>query len=228
MANNFPFEMLSHDAQLTLELAQKESENAGQTYIGTEHVLLGLLGVEPSQAARVLKRLKVSSNRVRSVVNKFRAPAKSLSDRPLIPTSRVRRIIELGFDEARRMGHPAVDTGHLLIGLIIEGSGMARLLLEDLGATGERVIAEAERELGAPLSGRTQRIRPLPPSQTSRLGDPPPNIAALRDKLASVQLVLRNAVSARDREHVQRLGVEEDRLQRELAKAEQEWLDSRA
>ncbi len=218
--------MLSQDSKLTLVLAQKESEKAGQPYIGTEHVLLGLLGVEAGQAARVLKRLNVTRERARIAISRSVPQGKPSAGKAPIPTTRVKRLIEIAFDEARRMGHASVDTGHLLIGLVMEGEGIGRLVLEDLGATGERVVAAVERELGAPPSGRTLRIRPLSAPQTSRLGDPPPKVAALRDKLVSVQLVLRNAIEAQDNEHARRLATEESRLERELAKAEQEWIDS--
>ena len=93
--------MLSGDAKLTLVLAQKESESAGQSYIGMEHVLRGLLGIESVAAARVLKRLNVSSNRVRSAIGATAAQGKPSVGQPPIPTTRVRHLIELASDVAR-------------------------------------------------------------------------------------------------------------------------------
>lgn len=101
-------------------------------------------------------------------------------------------------------------------------------MLADLGATAERVVAEVERELGAPPSGwgKDDAHRPTLLSRNLQRLDPPPKIQALRDKLASVRLVLGHAVAARDTEHAQKLGSEENRLETELQKAEREWLDS--
>ncbi len=146
----------------------------------------------------------------------------------MIPTSRVKRIIEISFLEATRLGHESVDTGHLLMGVVIEGQGIAAILLHDLGATAERVVAEVERELGAPPSGQGKEEvrRPALSSRDLQRLDPPPKIQALRDKLASIRLVLGHAVAAGDNEHALKLGSEENRLERELQKAEREWLDS--
>jgi ATP-dependent Clp protease ATP-binding subunit ClpA len=146
----------------------------------------------------------------------------------VIPTSRVKRIIEISFLEATRLGHESVDTGHLLMGVVMEGEGIAAILLADPGATAKRVVAEVERELGAPPSGlgKEDVRRPAFSSRELQLLDPPPKIQALRDKLASVRLVMSNAVAAGDSEHALKLGSEENRLETELQKAEREWLDS--
>ncbi len=195
-------------------------------YIGTEHILLGLLRVESGTASRVLTRFNVSLDRVRETVGNMRRERPRLEQ--VIPTSRVKRIIEISFLEATRLGHESVDTGHLLMGVVIEGQGIAAILLHDLGATAERVVAEVERELGAPPSGQGKEEvrRPALSSRDLQRLDPPPKIQALRDKLASIRLVLGHAVAAGDNEHALKLGSEENRLERELQKAEREWLDS--
>ncbi len=195
-------------------------------YIGTEHILLGLLRVESGTASRVLTRFNVSLDRVRQTVGNMRRERPRLEQ--VIPTSRVKRIIEISFLEATRLGHESVDTGHLLMGVVIEGQGIAAILLHDLGATAERVVAEVERELGAPPSGQgKEEVRwPARSSRDLQRLDPPPKIQALRDKLASIRLVLGHAVAAGDNEHALKLGSEENRLERELQKAEREWLDS--
>jgi len=195
-------------------------------YIGTEHILLGLLRVESGTASRVLTRFNVSLDRVRQTVGNMRRERPRLEQ--MIPTSRVKRIIEISFLEATRLGHESVDTGHLLMGVVIEGQGIAAILLHDLGATAERVVAEVERELGAPPSGhgKEEVRRPALSSRDLQRLDPPPKVQALRDKLASIRLVLGHAVAAGDTEHALKLGSEENRLERELQKAEREWLDS--
>jgi ATP-dependent Clp protease ATP-binding subunit ClpC len=224
----YPFERFSEDAKLTLVRAQEEAERMGVGYIGTEHILLGLLRVESGTAFNVLRRFDVSLDRVRNTVN---AVTRKRTGGRVIPTSRVKRVVEISFDEATRMGHERVDTGHLLMGVVIEGEGIAAVLLADLGATSLRVVAEVERELGAPPSGKGTADKPdtRGPSPSIRGGerhDPPPKVHALREKLASVRVILSHAVAARDTEHALRLGSEEDRLEQELDKAEREWLDS--
>jgi ATP-dependent Clp protease ATP-binding subunit ClpC len=194
-------------------------------YIGTEHILLGLLRVDSGAASRVLRRFDVSLDRVRNSVS---AVSKRRPAQQVIPTSRVKRVIEISFLEATRMGHESVDTGHLLMGLVIEGQGLAAILLQDLGATAERVVAEVEHELGAPPSGhgKEEARRPAYSRRELQHLDPPPKIHALREKLASVRLLMGHAVAAHDTEHALKLGSEENRLETELQKAEREWLDS--
>jgi len=224
--DKYPFDRLTKDAKLTLVRAQEEAERMRAGYIGTEHILLGLLRVESGTASRVLTRFNVSLDRVRQTVGNMRRERPRLEQ--VIPTSRVKRIIEISFLEATRLGHESVDTGHLLMGVVIEGQGIAAILLHDLGATAERVVAEVERELGAPPSGQgKEEVRwPARSSRDLQRLDPPPKIQALRDKLASIRLVLGHAVAAGDNEHALKLGSEENRLERELQKAEREWLDS--
>jgi hypothetical protein len=125
------------------------------------------------------------------------------------------------------MGWQTVESGHLLMGLAIEGQGIAAVVLKDLGATKSRVIWEVERELKTPSTGRTetQRRPPEPPLRTAERPEPA-HITALREKLASVRFVMQHAVDARDTQHALRLGSEENRLERELARARQAWLDS--
>ena len=146
----YPFERFGDDAKLTLQMAQEEAERAHHSYIGTEHLLLGLLRVDRGVAHRVLSGLGISSATVRQRI----ATAVGSSERALvaglIPTSRVKKVIEIAFEEARRMGNGHVDTGHMLLALIIEGEGLAAHVLKDLGATRDVIRAAVERETGMP------------------------------------------------------------------------------
>jgi len=224
--NKYPFERFTEGAKRTLVAAQEEAEQMRVGYIGTEHILLGLLRADSGAATVVLALFGVSIDRVRKAVGPLRNQSAGVQQ--VIPTSRVRRVVEISFQEAERMGHDSVDTGHLLMGLAIEGQGIAAHVLKDFGATAERVVAEVERELGAPPSGQGKEGAPRPALSSRDLQrlDPPPKVHALRDKLASIRQVLRNAVAAGDTEHALKLGSEENRLENELQKAEQEWLDS--
>lgn len=155
----YPFERFTEDAKRTLTLAQEEAERSGHSYIGTEHLLLGLLRIESGIAYRVVTSLGITTDSVRQTIQAVLGRNERILIQTIIPTSRVNKVIEISFDEARRMGHDSVDTGHLLLGLVIEGEGIAAHVLEDLGATPERVVAEVQRVMGVPTSVRSKARR---------------------------------------------------------------------
>ncbi len=142
----FPFERFTERAKKVLALAQEEAENSHHSYIGTEHVLLGLLRESDGIAAKVLNNLGVEIEKVRQAVESLLGRDKGLIvQQQIIPTSRVKKVIELSFEEARRMNHNYVGSEHLLLGLLTEGEGIAAHVLQDLGATSDTVRAEIER-----------------------------------------------------------------------------------
>lgn len=153
----YPFERFSERAKKTLTLAQEEAERSHHSYIGTEHLLLGLLRETEGDAAEVLRELDIEVDAVRRTIASVLGRSERILIRQIIPTTRVKMVIEIAFDEARRMGHDQVDTGHLLMALVIEGEGIAAHVLEDLGAPAERVIAAMEKRWGAEPSGRGKR-----------------------------------------------------------------------
>src|SRR5580704_12151182 len=120
----YPFERFNEDAKRSLTLAQEEAERSHHSYIGTEHLLLGLLRVETGTAYRVLTGLGVDIQTVREVIKSVLGRNERILVQSIIPTSRVKKVIELSFEEARRMGDNEVDTAHMLLGLIIEGEGI--------------------------------------------------------------------------------------------------------
>jgi ATP-dependent Clp protease ATP-binding subunit ClpA len=129
------------------------------SYIGTEHLLLGLLRESEGLAARVLDNLGVEIGQVRQTIESVLGRNERIAIQQIIPTSRVKKVIEISFEEARRMGHNFVGTEHLLLGLLLEGEGIAAHVLSDLGATLEKVRAEIERLLPRveePLSGSSE------------------------------------------------------------------------
>jgi hypothetical protein len=152
----YPFERFTEDAKRTLTLAQEEAERSHHSYIGTEHLLLGLLRIESGIAYRVVAGFGISIDSVRQTIEAVLGRNERILIQTIIPTSRVKTVIEISFEEARRMGHDSVDTGHLLLGLVIEGEGVAAHVLEDLGATPQRVVAEVQRVMGVPTSVRPQ------------------------------------------------------------------------
>jgi ATP-dependent Clp protease ATP-binding subunit ClpA len=150
----YPFERFTEDGKRTLTLAQEEAVRSHHSYIGTEHLLLGLIRVEKGAAHVVFKELGITEAPVRSMINVAVGRHERVLVNNIIPTSRVKTVIEMSFEEARRMGHHEVDTGHILIGLVLEGNGIAAHVLQDLGATADRVVAAAERAFGVAESGR--------------------------------------------------------------------------
>lgn len=207
--------------------AQKEAEISQRGYIGTEHILLGLLRIGSGSAYRALAKLAIDAESVRTTIEEALRGSERSGLKEPIPTSRVKRVIEIAFEERRRLGSQGVEGGHLLMGLAIEGQSIAALVLKDLGATASRVIWEVERELNRPATGRadTPRRR-LEPSVRTAEPPEPAHMTALREKLASVRFVMQHAVDARDTEHALRLGSEENRLEKELERARKVWLDS--
>lgn len=162
----YPFERFTERAKRTLTLAQEEAERSHHSYIGTEHLLLGLLRQPDGDAAEVLKELEIDVTTVRQTIAAVLGRNERILIQQIIPTSRVKTVIEIAFEEARRMGHDQVDTGHLLMALVMEGEGIAAHVLEDLGASAEKVVAALERKWGTPPSGRGKRpavrIPPFP------------------------------------------------------------------
>src|ERR1700688_3486638 len=143
----YPFERFTERAKKVLTLAQEEAERSHHSYIGTEHLLLGLLREGEGLAAKVLNNLGVEIGKVRQTIESVLGRNERIIIQQIIPTSRVKKVIEISFEEARRMGNNYVGTEHLLLGLLIEGEGIAAHVLEDLGANLEKVRGEIDKLL---------------------------------------------------------------------------------
>lgn len=146
----YPFERFTKGAKKVLTLAQQEAEAARQTYIGTEHLLLGLLRDSDGVACRALNALGVEIGPAREAIQAALDRAEA-GERPqhIIPTARVKKVIEIAFEEARRMGHSYVGTEHLLFGMLIEAEGLAARVLGDLGVTIQKAREQVGRMLEA-------------------------------------------------------------------------------
>jgi len=143
MANKF--DRFTKRARRVLVLAQEEAQRLNHNYIGTEHLLLGLVREESGVAAQVLKDLGVEPNALRKAVEEMigRGERKVLGKIGLTP--RTKRVIELAVDEARRLGHHYIGTEHLLLGLAREGEGIAVDVLKSLGVNLDRLRTETAR-----------------------------------------------------------------------------------
>ena len=141
------FDKFTERARRVLTLAQEEAHRFNHNYIGTEHILLGLVREGDGVAAKVLGNLGVELNKVRSAVEFIigRGDRTVLGEIGLTP--RAKKVIELAVDEARRLTHSYIGTEHLLLGPVREGEGIAAGVLESLGVNLERVRAETTRIL---------------------------------------------------------------------------------
>ena len=146
------FEKFSERARRVLSLAQEEAQRFNHNYIGTEHILLGLVRETEGVAARVLHNLGVELTKVRSAVEFIIGRGEKSVPGEIGLTPRAKRVIELAVDEARRLNHSYIGTEHLLIGLLREGEGVAAGVLESLGVTLEKVRNETNRILSQTMS----------------------------------------------------------------------------
>ena len=135
----YPFERFSQYAKTVLTVAQEEAEHAHHSYIGTEHLLLGLMRAEGCSAAVALDSLGVKIGEVRERIAIVLGDGERILIQQIIPTSRVKKVIEIAFEEARTRGRNYVGTDHILLALMLEGEGIACHVLADLGVTVERL-----------------------------------------------------------------------------------------
>ncbi len=147
MANKLD-DRFTERARRVLMLAQEEAKRLNHNYIGTEHLLLGLVQEQTGVAARVLRELGVNPYQVRRIVEETVGRGQRTSIGPTTGlTPRTKRVIELAVDEARRMGHHYIGTEHLLLGLIREGDGLAVNVLKDLGIDLDVVRTQTTRAI---------------------------------------------------------------------------------
>ena len=146
------FEKFSERARRVLSLAQEEAKRFNHNYIGTEHILLGLVRETEGVAARVLSSLNVELTKVRSAVEFIIGRGERPSPGEIGLTPRAKKVIELAVDEARHLNHHYIGTEHLLIGLMREGEGVAAGVLESLGVSLDKVRSETNRILSQSVS----------------------------------------------------------------------------
>jgi len=149
-------------AQLIVLNAQEEAKRLNHDYVGTEHILLGLIAVGEGVAVQVLSVLGIDLSRVHQEVGKIVGTgdtAVPVDDLPF--TSRAKNVLNYAEEEAQYMGHPHVDTEHLLLGILREDEGVAARVLENLGLRLGRVREEVLSVLGEkkPEAGTGPRDR---------------------------------------------------------------------
>ncbi|MFW5771740.1 MAG: ATP-dependent Clp protease ATP-binding subunit [Phototrophicaceae bacterium] len=140
-------ERFTQRARRVLSLAQEEAERMQHNYIGTEHLLLGLMREEGGVAGKVLRDLGLEPGRVEELVERLTRASTRNQPAKLDLSPGTKRVLELAFDEARRMGHHYVGTEHLLLGLVRQSEGVAIEVLKRLGVSPEEVRRQTRKVL---------------------------------------------------------------------------------
>src|SRR5688572_16609296 len=143
------FDKFTEGARRTLTAAQEEAMRFNHNYLGTEHILLGLMQVREGVAAEVLSNLGASQSQVRSLVTTIIGRGEVSVSGEIGLTPRAKKVLELAVEEARRLNHSYIGTEHLLLGLLREGEGIAFGVLEALGIGMERMRLETERVIAS-------------------------------------------------------------------------------
>src|SRR5579884_3304277 len=164
------FDKFTERARKVLQLAQEEAQRFNHNYIGTEHLLLGLVREGEGVAAKVLANLGVDLNKVRSAVEFIIGRGDRTVTGDIGLTPRAKKVIELAVDEARRLDHHYVGTEHLLLGLIREGEGIAAGVLESLGVTLEKARAEVLKVLTQSVPPTRRTVTESEEDETQKVG----------------------------------------------------------
>jgi ATP-dependent Clp protease ATP-binding subunit ClpA len=202
------FERFTDRARRVVVLAQEEARELGHNYIGTEHILLGLIRERDGVAARALEALGIRLDAVRREVREIIGTGPGLPSGHIPFTPRAKKVLELSLREAQQLGHSYIGTEHILLGLIREGEGVAAQVLVRLGADLNRVRQQViqvlhqgpgEEEAGVvELPGESPMAGERPhPGATARLG-PPVRVVGSRIELESLSARLGEVVTRLD------------------------------
>lgn len=161
------WEPFTERARRSIVLAQEEAQRLGNNYIGTEHLLLGIISEGESVAAKVLENLGISLQKVRQEVETLVGKSGKSTQQEMVFTPRAKRVIELAFEEARALTHNYIGTEHLLLGLIREGEGVAARVLSNLGVESSKIRSEITKLLGVETTPTPTKERTRTPTLDS-------------------------------------------------------------
>ena len=212
------FERFTDRARRVIVLAQEEARRLDHNYIGTEHILLGLIHERPGVAAKALESLGISLQAVRAQVEEIIGQGQSAPTGHVPFTPRAKKVLELSLREALQFGHNYIGTEHILLGLIREGEGVAAQVLVRLGADQARVRQQVIQLLsgsaGGEVGARARLVRMTVPD----------DLREAEEQLAQVRRDKEAAIDADDFEQAATLRDQERQLQTRLATREQEWM----
>src|SRR5512139_3561496 len=160
------FERFTERARQVVVLAQEEARSLKHNYIGTEHLLLGLLREEEGVAARILEGLDVSVEEVKAAVVPIVGSGEEEPQGQIPFTPRAKKVLEPAFPEALSLGHNYIGTEHILLGLVREDEGVAARILLDFDADAEKIRNEIIRMLSGP--GRRQSGASVAPGEKTK------------------------------------------------------------
>ena len=236
------FERFTDRARRVVVLAQEEARMLNHNYIGTEHILLGLIHEGEGVAAKALESLGISLDAVRQQVEEIIGQGQQAPSGHIPFTPRAKKVLELSLREALQLGHNYIGTEHILLGLIREGNGVAAQVLVMLGADLNRVRLTVIQLLHGhparePVSTRSaaQELR-LPPGLQARLDEVEQRLAAIEQRLgtgpdtsdldeqiAQVCREKESAIDARDYEQAASLRDREKELLASKAARQEQW-----
>jgi len=180
------FERFTERARKVVVLAQEEVRRFNHNYLGTEHLLLGLLREDEGVAARALAALDVTVDEVREQVESIVGYGEEGMGAQAPFTPRSKKVLELALRESMQLGHNYIGTEHLLLGLVLEGEGVAARVLSNLDVEGDEVRLELARMLGGEAEQRLEaESREVVPPEVVR------NRMLFRGRVASLQISAR-------------------------------------
>ena len=212
------FERFTDRARRSVQLAQEEARLLRHNYIGTEHLLLGLLREDQGVAAKALTSLGIAPDEVRDQVVEIIGHGELAPAGPIPYTPRSKKVLELSMREALRLGHGYIGTEHILLGLLREGEGMAALVLVKLGCDFTRARDTVLRLLNDPRSDEGS------PTRLVRMAVPA-DLLGYDEKLAEVRRRKEAAIDEGDLESAATLRDREKQLLADKLRREREWTD---
>ena len=211
------FQRFTDRARQVVVLAQQEARRLDHNYIGTEHLLLGLISEGNGVAARALESLEVSLDAVRQQVEEIIGRGQQAPSGHIPFTPRAKKVLELSLREAQQLGHDYIGTEHILLGLIREGDGVAAQVLVRLGAGLNRVREQVTQLLAGRTAGEPRpevEVRPEMAEQRAVVG---PDTSDLDEQIAAARAEKQAAIDAEDFEQAVLLRHRETQLRKAKA-----------
>ncbi len=186
------FERFTGQARQVVVLAQEEARMLGHGYIGTEHILLGLLAEGEGPAARALTALGISLDAAREQVAEIVGEGAGAPSGHIPFTGRAKKVLELSLREAQRLGDSYIDTEHILLGLAREGEGVGVQVLDRLGAGTDRVLAQVltTRRTAPGEEPRRASIGRMPAERPIRLREVMSRLDEIAGRLSAIENLL--------------------------------------
>jgi ATP-dependent Clp protease ATP-binding subunit ClpA len=217
------FERFTDRARRVVVLAQEEARLLNHNYIGTEHLLLGLIHEGEGVAAEALQSLGISLEAVRAQVEEIIGQGQSAPVGHIPFTPRAKKVFELSLREALQLGHNYIGTEHILLGLIREGEGVAAQVLVKLGGDLARVRHQVVRVLGGYAGGEAPAEQAGARARLVRMAVPE-ELREVEEQLAQVRRAKEAAIDAEDFEQAAGLRDQERQLLTQVAERERAWM----